>query len=74
MGRTSSFVIALKGLQAVAFADLEKVSEIGWWNRRKSDHLAVEFYERILDFDDRPDLERANGGNLAAARQLKWQN
>tara|TARA_Y100001970_G_scaffold230890_1_gene286857 strand:- start:9606 stop:10904 length:1299 start_codon:yes stop_codon:yes gene_type:complete len=57
------------------FADLRKYPKLVGGTDEKSSDLAVEFYERILDFDDRPDLERANGvwnlGSSEAAEMAK---
>ena len=57
------------------FADLRKYPKLVGGTDEKSGDLAVEFYERILDFDDRPDLERANGvwnlGSSEAAEMAK---
>ena len=57
------------------FADLKKYPKLVGGTDEKSSDLAVEFYERILDFDDRPDLERANGvwnlGSSEAAEMAK---
>ena len=57
------------------FADLRKYPKLVGGTDEKSNDLAVEFYERILDFDDRPDLERANGvwnlGSSEAAEMAK---
>ena len=57
------------------FADLRKYPKLIGGTDEKSNDLAVEFYERILDFDDRPDLERANGvwnlGSSEAAEMAK---
>ena len=43
------------------FADLRKYPKLVGGVNAASTESAVEFYESILDFDDRPDLERGNG-------------
>jgi len=57
------------------FADLRKYPKLVGGTDEKSGQLAVRFYEGILDFDDRPDLEKANGvwnlGSSEAAEMAK---
>ena len=43
------------------FADLRKYPKLVGGVNAASTESAAEFYESILDFDDRPDLERGNG-------------
>lgn len=43
------------------FADLRKYPKLVGGLSEEGSAKAVEFYEAVLDFDDRPDLERGNG-------------
>ncbi len=57
------------------FADLRRYPKlVGGIDERSAAH-GVEFYEQVLDFDDRPDLSRANGvwdlGSAEAAELAK---
>jgi nucleotide sugar dehydrogenase len=57
------------------FADLRRYPKLVGGVDEASAARAVEFYEAVLDFDDRPDLERANGvwdlGSAEAAELAK---
>tara|TARA_B100000700_G_C15006143_1_gene838623 strand:- start:240 stop:1535 length:1296 start_codon:yes stop_codon:yes gene_type:complete len=57
------------------FADLRKYPKLVGGTDRESSRKAVEFYEKILDFDDRDDLEKPNGvwdlGSSEAAEMAK---
>jgi len=57
------------------FADLRRYPKLVGGTDAESAKRAVEFYESILDFDDRPDLDRPNGvwdlGSAEAAELAK---
>lgn len=57
------------------FADLRKYPKLIGGIDRLSESKGVEFYEKVLDFDDRPDLPRPNGvwslGTAEAAELAK---
>jgi len=57
------------------FADLRKYPKLVGGTDRESSRKAVEFYEKILDFDHRDDLEKPNGvwdlGSSEAAEMAK---
>jgi len=57
------------------FADLRKYPKLVGGLSPEGAKLAVEFYEQILDFDDRPDLARGNGvwdlGSAEASEMAK---
>jgi nucleotide sugar dehydrogenase len=57
------------------FADLRKYPKLVGGLSDRGAQRAVEFYEQVLDFDDRPDLNRANGvwdlGSAEAAELAK---
>jgi nucleotide sugar dehydrogenase len=57
------------------FADLRRYPKLVGGTDPESAKRAVEFYESILDFDDRPDLDRPNGvwdlGSAEAAELAK---
>ena len=57
------------------FADLRKYPKLVGGTDRESSPKAVEFYEKILDFDHRDDLEKPNGvwdlGSSEAAEMAK---
>jgi nucleotide sugar dehydrogenase len=57
------------------FADLRRYPKLVGGTDQSSASRAVEFYEAVLDFDDRPDLERPNGvwdlGSAEAAELAK---
>ena len=57
------------------FADLRKYPKIVGGLSPIGESLAIQFYESVLDFDDRPDLSRPNGvwsvGSAEAAEMVK---
>ncbi|SDU86574.1 nucleotide sugar dehydrogenase [Jiangella alkaliphila] len=57
------------------FADLRKYPKLVGGLTAEGAKRATEFYEAVLDFDDRPDLDRANGvwdlGSAEAAEMAK---
>jgi nucleotide sugar dehydrogenase len=57
------------------FADLRKYPKLLGGLTEEGAKRAVDFYERVLDFDERPDLERGNGvwdlGSAEAAEMAK---
>ena len=57
------------------FADLRKYPKLVGGLSDEGARRAIEFYEQVLDFDDRPDLERGNGvwdlGSAEAAEMAK---
>ena len=57
------------------FADLRKYPKLVGGLSPEGARWAVDFYEKVLDFDERPDLERANGvwdlGSAEAAEMAK---
>lgn len=57
------------------FADLRKYPKLVGGLSERGARRAIEFYEEVLDFDERPDLERANGvwdlGSAEAAELAK---
>jgi nucleotide sugar dehydrogenase len=62
-------------LSGRVFADLRKYPKLVGGLSEEGAKRAVEFYENVLDFDDRPDLERGNGvwdlGSAEAAELTK---
>ncbi len=57
------------------FADLRKYPKLVGGLSDEGTRRAIEFYEAVLDFDDRPDLERGNGvwdlGSAEASEMAK---
>lgn len=57
------------------FADLRKYPKLIGSLGERGAHLATRFYEQVLQFDERPDLERGNGvwdlGSTEAAEMAK---
>lgn len=57
------------------FADLRKYPKLVGGIDKASEEQGVQFYESVLDFDDRPDLQRPNGvwrmGSAEAAEMAK---
>jgi UDP-N-acetyl-D-glucosamine dehydrogenase len=57
------------------FADLRKYPKLVGGLSDEGAHRAIDFYEAVLDFDERPDLQRGNGvwdlGSAEAAEMAK---